>query len=75
MLPYLVLGWGGMLAWGAVASALTLAGFVWLVLSALAASLGVFALQCDRLPRHHELWHVMVMAGNACVLLSWVHGL
>jgi hemolysin III len=74
VLPYLVLGWGGMLAWGAVANTLEPAGFAWLITSAAAVSLGVVAYRCERIPCNHELWHVLVMAGNACVLLSWVHG-
>lgn len=63
---YVVMGWLGVLAAHQVYTHVPLAGVVWIVLGGLAYTIGVIFYACKRIPHHHVIWHLLVMAGSAC---------
>jgi hemolysin III len=63
---YLALGWVGLVAAVPLVHALPLAGLAWLVAGGLAYTGGVVFFAWEKLPFHHTLWHLFVLAGAAC---------
>ena len=63
---YLVTGWVGVLALGPLVAALPAQGIVWLVAGGLAYTAGVFFYVSPKVPHHHFVWHLFVLAGTAC---------
>ena len=61
---YLGMGWIGMLAFKPLSEHLQTGGTVLLVAGGLAYTLGVPFYLWRRLPYHHALWHVFVLAGS-----------
>jgi len=74
VLPYVLLAWGGLLSWKFLAQAVTSGELAWVIASSLAYMIGVVVVRCGFIPKNHEIWHVLVLAGNACAFASWVHG-
>jgi hemolysin III len=75
ILPYVALGWGGLVIMHQLAGAMEPQGLPWMAAGGGAASCGAVLFRCDAVPRHHEIWHVLVLLGNACVLAGWAVGL
>ncbi len=63
---YLAMGWLIVLAIKPLYDAIPREGFYWLVAGGAAYTLGVVFYSAKRLPYHHLLWHLFVMAGTAC---------
>ena len=63
---YPVMGWLVIVALGPLVRALGPAGLAWLVAGGVVYTLGFVAYAWKSLPRHHELWHVLVLGGSAC---------
>lgn len=68
-LIYLGMGWLVMIALKPLLAALPRAGFVWLVAGGACYSLGTIFYLWKRLPYHHAVWHLWVLAGSVC---HWV---
>ena len=67
---YVAMGWLGVIAARQVYTHVPLAGIVWIVLGALAYSIGVIFYACKKIPHHHVIWHLLVMAGSTCHYLA-----
>jgi hemolysin III len=63
---YVGMGWLGVIAAHQVYTHVPLTGVVWIVLGGLAYTIGVIFYACRRIPHHHVIWHLLVMAGSAC---------
>ncbi len=63
---YLGLGWLAAVAVKPLLDSVAAGGLVLLLLGGLAYSGGVVFYSWHRLPYHHAVWHVFVMAGSAC---------
>jgi hemolysin III len=63
---YLAMGWLGLIAARQVYLHVPLRGVVWILLGGLAYSIGVIFYSCKRIPHHHAVWHLLVMAGSVC---------
>lgn len=68
-LIYLGMGWLVMIALKPLLAALPRAGFVWLVAGGACYSLGTIFYLWKKLPYHHAVWHLWVLAGSVC---HWV---
>jgi hemolysin III len=66
---YLAMGWLVLIALKPLTAALPRDGLVWLFSGGLCYSLGAGFYLWKRLPYHHAIWHVFVLAGGAC---HWV---
>ena len=67
---YLIMGWLVVVAMVPLLRALPAAGFGWLVAGGLCYSLGVIFFQWRKLPFHHAIWHLFVLAGSACHVVA-----
>jgi hemolysin III len=67
---YLVMGWLIVLAFGPLLREMPGAGVAWLCAGGLAYSLGVVFFAWRRLPFHHAIWHLFVLAGSVCHVLA-----
>ena len=63
---YVAMGWLGVIAARQVYAHVPLKGVVWIVLGGLAYSIGVIFYACKKIPHHHAIWHLLVMAGSTC---------
>ena len=72
---YMLMGWMSLLAIKPLIAALTATGVGYLVAGGLLYSLGGVVARLKMLPRNHELWHILALAGSAChfaVMLIYV---
>jgi hemolysin III len=67
---YLVMGWMAMVAVVPLVDSLTIPGTAWLGAGGVIFTAGALTLRFDLLPRAHEVWHVLVLAGSACHFLA-----
>jgi len=67
---FLLSGWGIFLSHGYLADSISTAGFGWLLSSGILYTVGAVIMSCRFVPRNHEIWHVLVLAGNACHFLA-----
>lgn len=65
-LLYLAAGWMGLVVAVPLSQALSVEGWAWLLGGGLAYTLGVVFFVWERLPYHHTIWHLFVLAGAAC---------
>jgi hemolysin III len=63
---HLAMGWLVVIAAEPLARALHTDGFLLLALGGMAYTLGVLFYAWQRLPYHHAVWHLFVLAGSAC---------
>lgn len=64
---YVLMGWLALIAVSPLISALTWAGFAWLVAGGLVYTIGILFYVTDDKVRHgHGLWHLFVLGGSAC---------
>jgi hemolysin III len=66
ILTYLGMGWLALLAIRLFWLHVQLAGLLWILAGGLAYTSGVFFYGARRLPYHHLVWHLFVIAGTAC---------
>jgi hemolysin III len=64
VISYLVMGWIGIVAVEPLHAALGLVPIALVVAGGLAYTLGVVFFSWKRIPHHHAIWHVFVMAGS-----------
>jgi len=65
-LPYLAMGWLGIIAAKPIADVLPLGGILWLVAGGLLYTIGVVFYTRDDRPFFHAVWHVFVLAASVC---------
>ena len=70
VLLYVGMGWIGMVAFEPLSKHLQVGGVALLLAGGLAYTLGVPFYLWRRLPYHHALWHVFVLAGSALHFLA-----
>lgn len=69
-LCYIVMGWLIVIAFKPLYVHLPLGGIVWLVVGGLLYTLGSIFYVWRRIPYHHAIWHLFVLAGSACHFIS-----
>lgn len=67
---YLIMGWLIVLAAGPLLARMPATGIAWLVAGGLAYSLGVVFFAWRRIPYHHAIWHLFVLAGSVCHVIA-----
>jgi len=67
---YLGMGWLVVLAFGPMVRLLPSEGVAWLVAGGLCYTVGVVFFIWQRLPYHHAIWHLFVLAGSVCHVLA-----
>lgn len=65
-LVYLAMGWLVLLAIKPLIAALPRAGFIWLLAGGACYSAGTVFYLWKKLPYHHAVWHLWVLAGSVC---------
>jgi hemolysin III len=63
---YVVLGWVGVVALKPILAHVPASGLLWLVIGGLMYCIGVIFYAAKKIPYHHVIWHVFVMAGSTC---------
>jgi hemolysin III len=63
---YLGMGWLGIIAAKQVYVHVPSVGLAWIFAGAFAYSIGVIFYACKKIPHHHVIWHLLVMAGSGC---------
>ncbi len=63
---YLLMGWICVFALKPLLANLPAAGVRWLVAGGLCYTLGAVVYLFKKVPYHHAVWHLMVLAGSAC---------
>ena len=67
---YLLMGWLIVFAAGPLLRLMPAAGFGWLAAGGLAYTLGVGVFAWSRLPYNHAIWHLFVLTGSICHVMS-----
>jgi len=67
---YLLMGWLVVIAIGPIVRALPPAGLAWLIAGGACYTLGIVFFVWQRLPFHHAIWHLFVIAGSACHVVA-----
>lgn len=70
VLLYLVAGWGGCLLWLPLVSSLPTSTVRLETCGALVITLGALAFQLDRLPKNHQIWHLLIFSGSLCQIVA-----
>ncbi len=63
---YLLMGWIILIAAAPLSRSVSTAGLVWLFAGGFFYSVGAAIYSLEKLPYHHALWHLFVVAGSAC---------
>jgi hemolysin III len=66
VLIYLAMGWLMVIAVKPLLSKVPLPGIIWLLLGGLSYTVGVLFYIWRKLPFHHAVWHLFVLAGTVC---------
>ncbi|MGO4276007.1 hemolysin III family protein, partial [Paenibacillus sp. TAF58] len=69
-LCYILMGWLIVFAFKPLYLNLPFGGIVWLVVGGLFYTFGSIFYVWRRIPYHHAIWHVFVLAGSACHFFS-----
>lgn len=67
---YILMGWLAVFAIRPLIAALPTAGIAWLVAGGLCYTLGVIFFAWKKLPFNHAIWHLWVIAGSACHVVT-----
>jgi hemolysin III len=67
---YLLMGWLVLVAIKPLLASVQFGGIVWLLAGGLAYSIGTIFLGWKKLPYHHAVWHLAVIAGSICHYLA-----
>jgi hemolysin III len=65
-LIYLAMGWLGVIAIKPLLTRVPLPGLIWLLAGGLSYTAGALFYLWKRLPFHHAVWHIFVLAGSVC---------
>ena len=63
---YVAKGWVGIVAFKPILAHVPAHGLIWLVIGGLMYCVGVVFYAAKKIPYHHVIWHVFVMAGSTC---------
>ena len=63
---YLLMGWISLVALKPLLENLSAAGIGWLLAGGLCYTLGAGVYLFKKIPYHHAVWHLLVLAGSAC---------
>jgi len=63
---YILLGWLVLIALKPLFTHIPLGGIIWLLLGGLAYTFGLIFYVYKKIPYHHAIWHIFVMAGSIC---------
>lgn len=69
-LCYILMGWLIVIAFKPLYVNLPFGGIVWLVVGGLLYTFGSIFYVWRRIPYHHAIWHIFVLAGSACHFVS-----
>jgi hemolysin III len=69
-LCYILMGWLIVFAFKPLYANLALGGIVWLVIGGLLYTFGSLFYVWRRVPYHHAIWHLFVLAGSICHFFS-----
>ena len=72
LISYLLMGWLVLIAVKPLVASVQFGGIVWLLAGGLAYTLGTIFLGWKKLPYHHAVWHLLVIAGSVCHYLAIV---
>jgi hemolysin III len=67
---YIGMGWLVMIAMKPLTDVLPLPGVAWLVVGGVLYTSGVLFYALRRMPYHHAVWHLFVLAGSVCHFIS-----
>ncbi len=63
---YLAMGWMSVLAFKQMVATIDTGGLIWIGVGGLAYTAGIIFYVWHRLPYHHAIWHLFVLAGSIC---------
>lgn len=61
---YLMMGWLCVIAWRELSAGISPAGMIWIAVGGLLYTTGVIFYAWHKLPYHHAVWHLFVLAGS-----------
>jgi hemolysin III len=67
---YLGLGWLIVVDLGELVNSVSMNGVAWLLAGGLFYTFGIIFYAINRIPYHHAIWHVFVIAGSGCHYLA-----
>lgn len=67
---YIIMGWLAVLTLHELLSSIPSSAIVWLAVGGIVYTLGIVFYLWHKLPYHHAIWHVFVLAGSACHYLA-----
>ncbi|NTV45864.1 MAG: hemolysin III family protein [Chlorobiales bacterium] len=67
---YVIMGWLAVLSLHELLTSIPSIGIVWLAVGGIVYTLGVVFYMWHKLPYHHAIWHIFVLAGSACHYLA-----
>jgi hemolysin III len=67
---YIGMGWVALIALKPILAAVSAAGIAWLSAGGVFYTLGVIFFAWHRLPHHHAIWHLFVLAGSTCHFIA-----
>ncbi|MFN0107304.1 MAG: hemolysin III family protein [Blastocatellia bacterium] len=70
MALYLAIGWAAIIAVKPIFEKIPLSGMAWVGAGGLAYMLGLIFFAWERLPFHHVIWHLFVLAGSGCFFVA-----
>jgi hemolysin III len=70
---YVLMGWLGVVAIKPMLAHVPTDGLVWLLAGGLSYTVGVVFYAWKKLPYHHMIWHIFVMAGSALQYVAILH--
>jgi hemolysin III len=70
---YVLMGWLGVIAIKPMLAHVPVDALVWLLAGGLAYTVGVVFYAWKKLPYHHMIWHIFVMAGSAFHYVAILH--
>lgn len=72
---YLAMGWLGVIGARQMYLRVPHQGVLWLCLGGLMYSFGVIFFACRKIPHHHMIWHLMVLAGSTCHFIAILYSI
>ncbi len=65
LFTYLMMGWLCVIAWRELSASISSAGLIWIAVGGAFYTTGVIFYVWHKLPYHHAVWHLFVLAGSA----------
>ncbi len=70
VIAYVAMGWLCIIAMPRIIDVLSSPALFWVVAGGVLYTLGIFFYAWQKLPYHHAIWHLFVLAGTTCHFLS-----